>query len=135
MTRMDEHATDGGDYTYEDPSNEARRFAASGFPGITWVEFVGTPGGAFRQLFENVGDRFCRADLIWMADVAQMKRYGLRYKPTKQTRNRGPMKRWARDFDACVICGSTEFPHVGKGLCSSCKGRLRRGTIDWPHAL
>lgn len=37
-------------------------------------------------------------------------------------------KRWARDWDACRGCGTTERPHVGKGLCSTCQVYVRRGT-------
>lgn len=29
-------------------------------------------------------------------------------------------KRWARDFDACTNCGTTDSPHQGKGECARC---------------
>ena len=33
--------------------------------------------------------------------------------------------RWARDYDKCIQCGSTEWKHEGKGLCSHCRGKSR----------
>ena len=31
-----------------------------------------------------------------------------------------PNRRWARKHESCVRCGGTEFPHKGRGLCTSC---------------
>ena len=30
------------------------------------------------------------------------------------------MKHWARDYDKCQECGTTERPHRALGLCSAC---------------
>lgn len=35
--------------------------------------------------------------------------------------------RWARDYDACTECGTTDAPHKSKGLCRNCYMRQRRG--------
>lgn len=32
------------------------------------------------------------------------------------------MKRWARDWDCCQECGTTESPHCARGLCKQCYG-------------
>lgn len=29
-------------------------------------------------------------------------------------------KKWSRNFDSCIICGTTENKHAGKGRCSVC---------------
>jgi uncharacterized membrane protein len=31
--------------------------------------------------------------------------------------------RWAKDYDACVVCGKTEKPHSGHGVCHRCSTR------------
>ena len=39
--------------------------------------------------------------------------------------------RWARDFDACTDCETTETKHKSKGLCTNCyMTRWRAGTLD-----
>ena len=35
-------------------------------------------------------------------------------------------KRWARQFDACVTCGTTERKHASKGRCTRCNDARRR---------
>jgi hypothetical protein len=35
--------------------------------------------------------------------------------------------RWARDYDACVDCGTTECEHAARGLCNRCYNRWRKG--------
>ena len=32
---------------------------------------------------------------------------------------------WARDYDACIDCGTTERPHVAHGRCKRCDDRWR----------
>lgn len=34
--------------------------------------------------------------------------------------------RWSYRHDACVICGTTESRHAGKGRCKRCDSRMRR---------
>ena len=36
-----------------------------------------------------------------------------------------PAKRWARKYDACVKCGTTEGRHAGHGYCHNCLKRKR----------
>lgn len=36
------------------------------------------------------------------------------------------MKRWARHFDQCITCGTTERPHLAKGSCGQCYDKARR---------
>lgn len=36
---------------------------------------------------------------------------------------------WARDYDSCIECGTTDRLHIAKGLCSLCWGRLKRPHI------
>lgn len=38
--------------------------------------------------------------------------------------------RWARDFDACTDCGTTEVPHKARGLCRNCFMRERRAAVN-----
>ncbi len=46
----------------------------------------------------------------------------------------GTSARWCRTHDACVVCGSTDRPHSGRGYCSRCWRRARaRG--DYPSSL
>lgn len=33
--------------------------------------------------------------------------------------------RWSVRWDACRVCGRTEFPHGARGLCSSCRAKER----------
>jgi hypothetical protein len=33
--------------------------------------------------------------------------------------------RWARNRDACMECGVATRPHNGRGLCTTCYGRMR----------
>lgn len=35
---------------------------------------------------------------------------------------------WAKDFSACVSCGSNDKRHGGKGLCSACYSKAWRGS-------
>jgi len=30
------------------------------------------------------------------------------------------MKHWARDYDECTTCGSTDRKHLARGLCTTC---------------
>jgi len=30
------------------------------------------------------------------------------------------MKHWAKDHDSCIKCGTTDRPHKGRGLCTTC---------------
>jgi hypothetical protein len=30
------------------------------------------------------------------------------------------MKHWAKEYDSCTICGTTEKRHKGKGKCTAC---------------
>jgi len=41
----------------------------------------------------------------------------------------GGSKRWARDYDACVVCGTTERPHAAKGRCRRCDDAHRKGAV------
>lgn len=34
---------------------------------------------------------------------------------------------WARNFDACIVCGTIEIPHDGHGRCKRCNARVRLG--------
>jgi len=36
------------------------------------------------------------------------------------------IRSWARDYDACIGCGTTERPHHAHGLCRRCWVRERR---------
>jgi hypothetical protein len=31
--------------------------------------------------------------------------------------------RWARDYDACIVCGETEYRHNAHGCCMKCRDR------------
>ena len=33
--------------------------------------------------------------------------------------------RWSPLWDSCQLCGATELPHRGRGLCTLCYARLR----------
>jgi hypothetical protein len=35
-----------------------------------------------------------------------------------------PLDRWARRYDVCVECLTAERPHMARGLCDRCYGRL-----------
>lgn len=41
--------------------------------------------------------------------------------------------RWARDWDACRLCGTTEEKHAGKGRCSRCNMHFRKYGVEWPN--
>ena len=50
-------------------------------------------------------------------------------KGTLPEKAEGTEKRWARQYDACVRCGTTRSGHSGKGICDVCRQReiyLRR---------
>lgn len=32
--------------------------------------------------------------------------------------------RWSTSFERCIECGTTESPHVGKGICKRCTGKI-----------
>lgn len=34
-----------------------------------------------------------------------------------------PPGQWARHFDSCIECGTTDIPHDAKGLCERCNSR------------
>ena len=36
-------------------------------------------------------------------------------------------KKWAKNHDCCIQCGTIRVTHAGKGLCSTCKSRKDRG--------
>lgn len=38
------------------------------------------------------------------------------------------MQHWAKKWDCCQECGTTDKPHEGRGLCKSCYRRWRRKT-------
>lgn len=44
-------------------------------------------------------------------------------------------KRWARAYDACRICGTTERPHYGQGRCANCAQYLRLKGVERPESL
>jgi len=37
------------------------------------------------------------------------------------------LNRWSRDFDQCRACGSAERKHEGRGLCTRCFQRAKKG--------
>lgn len=39
-------------------------------------------------------------------------------------------ERWARNFDRCIECHSTNFPHHGGGLCSKCRMKIKKPWIE-----
>lgn len=44
---------------------------------------------------------------------------------------------WSRDHDACVACGTTEFPHDARGLCERCYGKSafhKQAVRRWQHS-
>ncbi len=41
--------------------------------------------------------------------------------------------RWARDWDACRLCGTTEGKHVGKGRCGRCAKHFEKHGVEWPN--
>lgn len=43
--------------------------------------------------------------------------YNAVYYASKNTRVKG---QWARKYDKCIRCGSTEYRHIGHGLCLAC---------------
>jgi hypothetical protein len=45
--------------------------------------------------------------------------------PADHSRHHGTLHRWAKNFDQCQQCGTTERYHYGKGLCSRCWQRVR----------
>lgn len=62
----------------------------------------------------------------------------------EHTRLHAVIERWARGFDVCQDCGTTQHPHTARGLCQRCYDRKRRPRIgpepfDWslkhPHCV
>lgn len=53
--------------------------------------------------------------------------------------------RWSRLYNRCVVCGETERPHAGRGMCTRCKsllswrkahpGRRQRVRVRFPEWL
>ena len=43
--------------------------------------------------------------------------------------------RWGPDHDACIQCHSAAHPHGGRGLCTLCYTRQRRGTAPDGHLV
>lgn len=41
-------------------------------------------------------------------------------------------KRWARNYDACVNCGTTRIKHGSKGRCGTCATHLNRHGVERP---
>lgn len=39
-----------------------------------------------------------------------------------------PIGRWSKNHNACIECGRTDSPHIGRGLCNACYARLWRST-------
>jgi hypothetical protein len=49
----------------------------------------------------------------------------------EENTNLGPGKRWGGTYECCRDCGTTERPHIGRGLCSRCYHRHHAaGTLD-----
>ena len=45
-----------------------------------------------------------------------------------------PINRWARQWDACIVCGTSEKRYGGRGMCSTCYSRyLRRKPCAQPE--
>lgn len=38
-------------------------------------------------------------------------------------------KRWAVNWDACIVCGSTEYTHNARGRCMKCRDRSQEREI------
>lgn len=36
------------------------------------------------------------------------------------------MSKWHEDYDCCLICNKTVFPHIDSGICSDCKKRKKK---------
>ena len=63
--------------------------------------------------------------------------YGLRRSLSESVRpvfvpRRAADWRWSRDHDACRRCGTTDLPHVARGLCTSCHARQHREGGEQP---
>lgn len=58
------------------------------------------------------------------------KEYVAKVRANPRERFASPVK-WARDYECCRGCGTTETKHHSKGLCKNCTMRLRRrGTTE-----
>lgn len=54
--------------------------------------------------------------------------HGRLHYPEKRDRfKRSRNGRWAMEYDVCVLCGSTESPHIAHGHCYECKKAVKRG--------
>jgi hypothetical protein len=43
----------------------------------------------------------------------------------KRKQGRAELIGWARAYDACIDCGTTERPHRARGRCKRCDDRWR----------
>jgi len=56
-----------------------------------------------------------------VAKIAQASRDAKRGKRGNENNAALPEGQWSRQYDACVKCGTTNYPHAAKGLCSKCR--------------
>ncbi|MGE3267122.1 MAG: hypothetical protein AB7P40_00130 [Chloroflexota bacterium] len=54
-------------------------------------------------------------------------------KPARKVAGSRTGGRWARDYDACRICGDTERPHKGQGRCARCERHHRAYHCEYPE--
>lgn len=53
-------------------------------------------------------------------------------KPAQRVAGSRTGGRWARDWDACRICGTTEKKHEANGRCSRCGRHQRMYGTEYP---
>jgi len=58
--------------------------------------------------------------LEWLGEEEYSEAYLLHFKAKGEKHHA-----WAKKYDKCIECGTTERKHVGKGLCYSCKAKPR----------
>lgn len=86
-----------------------------------------------RAAFETAKERY-RTARAAAADMRQMRALvkvdaAAPASPTTTKRpapNADGSKRWARQHDACIDCGTTERKHASRGRCTRCTDGLRR---------
>lgn len=44
-------------------------------------------------------------------------------------------KSWAKEHEACIVCGTTTRPHSGQGRCGACAQYRRATGVDRPERL
>lgn len=42
-------------------------------------------------------------------------------------------KPWAKEYDACRICGDSTRKHMGRGRCTRCCMHFKTHGFEWPH--